>query len=91
MAPKRGPSYSIELRKDRNGRYYLKLILDDDFDGRISPEMDWYEHDKVRVFVRECHDDGYDGDGEENSHTPTSYAARRTTVFCFNLSDAVND
>ena len=87
MAPKRGPSYSIELRKDRNGRYYLKLILDDDFDGRISPEMDWYEHDKVRVFVRECHDDGY---GEANSHTPTSYAARRTKVFWFNLSDAVN-
>ena len=88
MAPKRGPSYSIELRKDRNGQYYLKLILDDDFDGRIRSEMDWYEHDKVRVFVRECHDDGY---GEANSHTPTSYAARRTAVFCLNLSDAVND
>ena len=87
MAPKRGPSYSIELRKDRNGQYYLKLILDDDFDGRIRSEMDWYEHDKVRVFVRECHDDGY---GEANSHTPTSYAARRTKVFWFNLSDAVN-
>ena len=57
------------------------------FDGRISPEMDWYGHDKVRVFVRECHDDGY---GEANSHTPTSYAARRTKVFWFNLSDAVN-
>ena len=87
MVPKRGPSYSIELRKDRNGQYYLKLILDDDFDGRIRSEMDWYEHDKVRVFVRECHDDGY---GEANSHTPTSYAARRTKVFWFNLSDAVN-
>ena len=33
------------------------------------------------------HDDGY---GEANSHTPTSYAARRTKVFWFNLSAAVN-
>ena len=92
MTPQRGPSYFIELRRNRDGGYYLKISLDDDFGGHINTVMDWSQHDRVRVFVGECHDDGYDGDvDEEDSHCPRTYEVRRTTMFSFRLSDAVGD
>ena len=52
MAPKRKTTYLIEVRKNKDGRFYVKLTLDDSFDGCIDIKH-WYEGEKVRVQVKE--------------------------------------
>ena len=63
-----------------------KLTLDDSFNGFIDTKH-WYEHEKVRVEVKEHHSDGYEADTEENSHNPTKWM----TMFSFKYSDAIYD
>ena len=87
MAPKRGPTCLIELRRSKDGRFYLKLTLDDSFDGCVDIKH-WYEGEKVRVQVKEHNNDGYEADTEEASHNLN----KRTTLFSFKYhSDAVCD
>ena len=56
MAPKHGPTYLIELRKNKDCQFYVKLTLDDSFDGCIDIKH-WYEGEKARVKVEEHNND----------------------------------
>ena len=91
----KGQNFSVELRRYRQGAYYLRFNFDDDIDidhmflytySRYSTRL----NNGFCLIVEECYNDGYEGDvKEESSHQ--SHKVLHTYIFYFAASMPIND